>query len=83
MDDVRLSRRSLLEGLEIEEFPLEVVPDWDVLLDQANERCRLIDRHLDYEARGRAPWERDRLSPAALCPEQRVQLVSDLYGVRR
>jgi hypothetical protein len=71
------------QDLEVEELPLRVVPDWDEQVRRANEACRLIDRHLDYEARGRLLLDLDDFRPQHLCPEQRVQMVSDLYAVNR
>ena len=62
------------------EFPLEVVPDWDAQVRRGEEVCRLIDRHLNYEARGRMLLDLNDFRPGNLCPEQRVQMVSDLYA---
>jgi hypothetical protein len=67
-------------GVETEELPMRVVPDWDDRVKRANDICRLVDRHLDYEARGRLLLELDDFRPQHLCPEQRVQMVSDVYG---
>jgi hypothetical protein len=66
-----------------EELPLRVVPDWDAQVKRASEMCRLIDRHLDFEARGRILRNTNDFRPQHLCPEQRVDLASDLYGVTR
>lgn len=66
-----------------EDLPLRVVPDWDEQVRRAEETCRLIDRHLDYEARGRLLLELEDFRPQHLCPEQRVQMVSDLYAATR
>ncbi len=63
----------------IEELPLRVVPDWDDQVKKAEDMTRLIDRHLDYEARGRILRNLRDFRPQHLCPEQRVQMVSDLY----
>jgi hypothetical protein len=62
------------------DLPLEVVPDWDQQVNRAGRMCRLIDQHLNIEARGR--FLRDLLDfrPQHLCPEQRVQMVSDVYA---
>ena len=84
-------RRLLVETLphlnevetEIEELPLRVVPDWDDQVKRATEAARLIDRHLDYEARGRLLLDLDDFRPQHLCPEQRVQMISDLYAASR
>lgn len=67
----------------IEELPLRVVPDWDDQVKKANELSKLIDRHLDYEARGRLLLDLDDFRPQHLCPEQRVQMVSDVYAASR
>lgn len=69
--------------LETEDLPLRVVPDWDDQVKRANEVCKLIDRHLDYEARGRLLLDLADFRPQHLCPEQRVQMVSDLYAATR
>jgi len=63
-----------------EELPLKVVPDWDAQVTAAAGACRLIDRHLDYEAKSRLLVNQRDFRPQHLCPEQRVQMVSDLYG---
>jgi hypothetical protein len=65
------------------ELPLRVAPDWDEQVKRATETCRLIDRHLDYEARGRLLLDLEDFRPQHLCPEQRVQMVSDAYAVTR
>ncbi len=70
------------EGV-IEELPLRVVPDWDDQAKKANDMAKLIDRHLDYEARGRLLLDLDDFRPQHLCPEQRVQMVSDLFAATR
>jgi hypothetical protein len=79
----RLPRLDEVETIETEELPLRVVPDWDEQLKRATDVCRLIDRHLDYEARGRLLLDLDDFRPQHLCPEQRVQMVSDLYAATR
>ena len=84
-----MDRELLLETLpqtdEIitEELPLRVVPDWDDQVKRASDLCRLVDRHLDYEARGRLLLDLEDFRPQHLCPEQRVQMVSDLYAASR
>lgn len=66
---------------EIEEpLPLIVVPDWDEQLRKANHLCRLIDRHLDYEEHGRRMLPNERLTPIGLCPEQRVNMLTDVLA---
>ena len=62
---------------DTDEFPLPVVPDWDSLLSKANEMVKIIDRHLDYES----IYQGHDLNPAGLCPQQRVNMVSDLTAV--
>jgi hypothetical protein len=84
MIDRKLQGQTLPQAPETtEELPLRVVPDWAEQVRRAEEACRLIDRHLDYEARGRLLLELEDFRPQHLCPEQRVQLVSDLYAVTR
>lgn len=69
----------------VEKSP-EVLPpevpagEWDQQIQTANPVCRLIDRHLDYEARGRLLIDLRDYRPQHLCPEQRVQMISDLYA---
>ena len=82
-----VDRQLLLNALPgtdegVEELPLRVVPDWDEQVRRAEGLCRLIDRHLDYEARGRLLLDLEDFRPQHLCPEQRVQMVSDLYTSR-
>lgn len=62
---------------ETEELPLPVVPDWDTLVAKSSELAKVIDRHLDYES----IYQGHDLNPAGLCPQQRVNLVSDLTAV--
>ncbi len=85
MMDHQLERATLppLPGEELEELPLRVVPDWDGQVRRADELCRLIDRHLDAEARGRALRDAKDFRPQHLCPEQRVQMVTDAVAAIR
>ena len=62
-------------------YPLPVVPEWDELVKQANQVAKLIDRHLDYEERGRRLLPNERLMPIGLCPEQRVNMNTDVLAV--
>lgn len=62
---------------DTDELPLPVVPDWDSLVSKSNEIAKIIDRHLDYES----IYQGHDLNPAGLCPQQRVNLVSDLAAV--
>jgi len=68
---------------EILDVPLRVVPDWQEQLRAATRVARLIDRHLDYEAYSRSVVEAELLSPRRLCPEQRVDLTTDLSALVR
>ena len=63
---------------ETEELPLRVVPDWDRQVERADRVCRLIDKHLDFEAWGRFLRDRRDFQPGHLCPEQRVQMMTDV-----
>jgi len=62
-------------------LPLPVVPDWDFQVRRATRLARLIDRHLDYEAYGRCLLEAEELTPIALCPEQRLNLLTDVRAM--
>lgn len=62
---------------DTDELPLPVVPDWDVLVAKSVEITKVIDRHLDYES----IYQGHDLSPAGLCPQQRVNMVADLTAV--
>ena len=75
---VPVTDSALMPVPEQVELPLPVVPDWDVRVQRANRLMRLIDRHLDYEAYGRCLLEAEELTPMALCPEQRVNLLTDV-----
>jgi hypothetical protein len=66
---------------EITELPLPVVPDWEGQVRAATRMARLIDRHLDYEAYSRSVIEAEQLTPRRLCPEQRVDLATDIAAV--
>jgi len=65
------------------EFPLRVAPDWDEQVRRGDRVAKLIDRHLDYEAYSRTLFEAEQLTPIGLCPEQRVNLLTDMYAVSR
>jgi hypothetical protein len=85
-DQIELAREMELarpEVVEPAEFPLPVAPDWEEMLRQSTQMTRLIDRHLDYEERGRRMLANERLSPIGLCPEQRVNMVTDVLAVSR
>ncbi|MFN3650167.1 MAG: hypothetical protein ACK47B_11360 [Armatimonadota bacterium] len=87
MTDTRLKeerRHATAVTPHVEEpLPITVVPDWEQQVQRAGELCRLVDRHLDYEARGRLLADLRDFRPQHLCPEQRVQMVSDCYGGTR
>ena len=69
---------------EIEEdLPLRVAPNWDQEVQRANDLVRVLDRHLDYEARGRLLLDPQDFRPQHLCPEQRVQCLTDMYAISR
>ena len=77
-------RRTQMTTTEVEEpLPLTVVPDWDEQVRRAGHLTRLIDRHLDYEERGRRMLPNERLTPIGLCPEQRVNMLTDMMAVSR
>lgn len=59
------------------------VVDPEVQRAKADEMARLIDTHIDYERQSRLPLSTVELTPRRLCPEQRVNLVTDLYAVTR
>jgi hypothetical protein len=67
-----------------EELPLRVVPDeeWERELQEAKEVGRIVDRHLDYEARGRLLMELEDFQSEHLCPEQRVQMATDICATQ-
>lgn len=67
----------MVELPDTDELPLPVVPDWDTLVSRSSEMAKVIDRHLDYES----IYQGHDLNPAGLCPQQRVNLVSDLTAV--
>ena len=62
---------------DTDELPLPVVPDWDSLVSKSNDMVKVVDRHLDYES----IYQGHDLNPAGLCPQQRVNMVSDLTAV--
>jgi len=67
----------------VEEIPLRVVPDWSEQVRRGTQLAKVIDRHLDYEARGRLLLTLDDFRPQHLCPEQRVQAITDCYALTR
>jgi len=77
-------RNQAMAATEIEEpLPLIVVPDWDEQVRRASHLTRLIDRHLEYEERGRRMLPNERLTPIGLCPEQRVNMLTDMLATTR
>jgi hypothetical protein len=78
IDEVKIVAQPAVEPAE---FPLRVVPEWDELVKQASHVARLIDRHLDYEERGRRLLPNERLMPIGLCPEQRVNMTTDILAL--
>jgi len=78
IDEIRAGTQPVVEPAE---FPLPVVPNWDELVKQSSLMAKLIDRHLDYEERGRRLLPNERLAPIGLCPEQRVNMVTDIVAV--
>ena len=79
----RLRMLAIPEEEVEEELPLRVVPDWDEQVRRADELSRVLDRHLDYEARGRLLLDPQDFRPQHLCPEQRVQCLTDMYALTR
>jgi hypothetical protein len=77
-EEVKTGRRPAVEPAE---YPLPVVPNWDELVKHSSQVAKLIDRHLDYEERGRRLLPNERLTPIGLCPEQRVNMVTDIVAV--
>ena len=65
------------------ELPLRVVPDWDEQLARADSLCRLIDRHLKFEARRHSPDSSEHFRPEDLGAAPRVQLIADVLGLIR
>jgi hypothetical protein len=78
VDEIRTGMQPVVEPAE---FPIPVVPDWDELVKQSSQMAKLIDRHLDYEERGRRLLPNERLTPIGLCPEQRVNMITDIVAV--
>jgi hypothetical protein len=77
---IGISREEINNPVDLPEadgLPLPVVPNWDDLAAKAVEMAKIIDRHLDYES----IYQGHDLNPAGLCPQQRVNLVSDLTVV--
>ena len=73
----------VLSGPDLEDLPLTVATDWDQKVEEADRICCLIDRHLEYEARGRMLVAARHFGPEHLCDEQKVQMISDLCAVVR
>jgi len=65
------------------EVGLPPEPDPEVLRKKADQMARLIDLHLDFERQSRIPLSMDELTPRRLCPEQRVDLITDVYATTR
>ena len=58
---------------------MPVVPEWDQMVQRADEMACLVDQHLEYES---ALQGRD-MTVETLCPEQKTSLVSDLAYLTR
>ena len=67
----------------VPEYPLPIVPHWEVLLERAGEVCRIIDAHLNYPLEERSRRHPEDFQTADLTPQERVQLLTDLYAVTR
>ena len=80
MRETELKQPAIAEPMEL---PLPVAPDWDEMVRQSAHMVKLIDRHLDYEERGRRMLPNERLMPIGLCPEQRVNMITDSLAVSR
>lgn len=78
IEEVKTETRPAVEPAE---YPLPIVPGWDDLVKQGAQVAKLIDRHLDYEERGRRLLPNERLTPIGLCPEQRVNMTTDILAV--
>jgi hypothetical protein len=77
---IGISREEINSPVELpdaDSLPLPVVPDWDTLVTKSKEMAKVIDRHLDYES----IYQGHDLNPAGLCPQQTVNLISDLAVV--
>jgi len=74
-----------LDFEDVLEAPAITVPEIDPEVERrkATEMARMIDVHLDYERQSRLPLSMDELTPRRLCPEQRTDLVTDLYAATR
>jgi len=66
-----------VDRAEVEDLPMRVAEDWDVIVSRADKAAAVIDRHLEFESK----LQGRELRPATLCPEQRVSLLSDLTAV--
>ena len=85
-DQVELLRETELREpaiVEPVELPLPVAPDWDRQVQESAHMVKLIDRHLDYEERGRRMMPNERLMPIGLCPEQRLKIGIFPDGIAR
>ncbi len=71
--------RLLTGKTNVNELPLPVADDWDMLVEKANSIAEVIDKHLDFEE----SFQGVEMRPLRLCPEQRVSLISDLSAVAR
>jgi len=52
--------------------------EWADLVQKGSLLCRLIDRHLQYEEKGRRMLPNEHMTPIGFCPEQRVNLLTDV-----
>lgn len=57
-----------------EDLPIRVAEDWGAILTDSEKMADVIDRHLDFESK----LQGRELRPITLCPEQRVNMMSDL-----
>ncbi len=65
-------------------LPETVKPmQWEDDVRRAEQLAAVLDRHLDYEAKGRLMLDPEEFRPIHLCPEQRVECITDMYALSR
>lgn len=64
---------------DVTEFPIPVATDFDKVVKNSEMVADAIDRHLDFEASAQGM----PMTPIRLCPDQRVDLISDLSTIAK
>lgn len=60
--------------IKTDDFPIPVSEDYGKVVEKADKLAFLVDRHLEFESK----LQGRQLRPVTLCPEQKVELATDM-----